>query len=117
MTADGPPGRPYGLMQEARRVLAASTQPMLVEPQDASGEVRKPVPEIGGTSFAASLKEIVGGLRAEMASIKEDTASAVTEFREQVVAAREVPKRIRAETQVLRDGINELLGNQPPGGT
>lgn len=104
MTQDGPPGRPYGLVQEARKILGAVAQE----------EVGKPMPEIGGTSFAASLKEIIGGLRADMASIKEDTATAVKEFRDQVQAAREVPKRIRAETQVLRDGISELLGNQPP---
>ena len=61
----------------------------------------------------------VAGYRAEgkQVAAKGETAKAVEDFREQVVAAREVPKRIRAETQVLRDGINELLGNQPPSGS
>jgi hypothetical protein len=105
VTEHGLPGRPFKLVDEARRILGAVKE----EP--------KPMPEIGGSSFATSLKEIIGGLRREMDEIKGETAKAVEDFREQVSAAREVPKRIRAETQVLRDGINELLGNQPPSGS
>ena len=108
MTQVGPPGRPYGLGQEARKISQVAAA--------AAGEV-KPVPEIGGTSFAASLKEIIGGLRKQMAEVKEETASAVKEFQDQVTAARQIPQRIKAETQTLRDGINELLGNQPPSGS
>ena len=104
----GIPGRPVKLLDVGRAIIGEAAAKV--------EEEVKPVPEIGGTSFAASLKEIIGGLRREMDEIKAETAGAVQEFREQVGAAREVPKRIRAETQVLRDGINELLGNQPPSG-
>ena len=146
MTEHGLPGRPFKLVDEARRILEVGQKKLLRE-YDHTGESGlvahyeefdygsgersitvtasnerpkeepKPMPEIGGSSFAASLKEIIGGLRREMDEIKGETAKAVEDFREQVVAAREVPKRIRAETQVLRDGINELLGNQPPSGS
>jgi hypothetical protein len=72
----------------------------------------RPMPEIGGKSLAASLRESLAGAKKLLDEAKIDAAGAVTEVVTEAKNMKEVAKRIRAEAAEMRSVNREILGNE-----
>lgn len=98
------PGRPYGLRQEARRILGGLTK-------------ETAMPEIGGKSLAVTVRSGLIDLKKRLADLKTDAAAAVTELHAEIANGQEGVKRIRAEAAEVKAAFAEILGNEGADGT
>lgn len=95
-----PPGRPYGLRNEARRIL---------DEVEAAA-----MPEIGGKRLAGELGGMLADVRKMVDEAKLGLAGAVTELVTEIKSGKEVERAIRAEAAEVRKAFGEVLGNAPP---
>jgi hypothetical protein len=73
------------------------------------------MPDIGGKKFADDFRGALGSMRKVMDEVKLEIAGAVTEFHvEARGGGKAVVKQIRANTDEVKRGFQDLLGNEPP---
>ena len=92
-----PPGRPYGLQAEAKRILRGIG-----------------MPEVGGKRLASDLKVGLPDLRKIASSLRDRSTTAVARFQQEAENVGKALKMIEDEADAMRDVANEILGNNPP---
>lgn len=99
MRFDLPPGRPYGLHNEARRILHSVGAHAM--------------PDIGGKRLAGSLvEEIRGTVSREMSKARGVIGDALNELADEIRHGSEmVASVVRQEARGVRDEFGDIVGN------